>query len=115
MVSSEAMTALEQYSWPGNVRELGNVIERATVLVQGKLITPEHLSLPVIHAGEGDPQKLTDGSAILPLRKVLAEVERGMIEKALQLTKWNKSKAANLLQIDRRVLFDKIKEYGLKP
>ncbi len=115
IVSPEAMTALEQYSWPGNVRELGNVIERATVLVQGKLITPEHLSLPSSHLGDGESPKWSDAPTLLPLRTVLADVERSMIEKALHQTNWNKSKAAKLLQIDRRVLFDKIKEHSLKP
>jgi DNA-binding NtrC family response regulator len=115
VVSPEAMTALERYSWPGNVRELGNVIERATVLVQGKLITPDHLSLPAVSSGEGRTHEQADSSSIVPLRSVLADVERSMIEKALEQTNWNKTKAARLLQIDRRVLFDKIKEYDLKP
>ncbi len=115
VVSPEAMAALEQYPWPGNVRELGNVIERATVLVQGKLITPEHLSLPVAHSADGISENRTDTSTVIPLRTLLADVERTTIAKALQQTNWNKSKAAKLLQIDRRVLFDKIKEYDLRP
>ncbi len=115
VVSSEAMAVLEQYSWPGNVRELGNVIERATVLVQGKLVTPDHLSLPSVHGAEGDLQKKVESGVVAPLRAVLADVERDLILKALRQTNWNKSKAAKLLQIDRRVLFDKIKEYNLQP
>lgn len=115
VVSADAMSALDQYSWPGNVRELGNVIERAMVLAQGKLITPDHLSLPGVHTGEADQNKHGGTSAILPLRKVLADVERDLITKALQQTNWNKSKAAKMLEIDRRVLFDKIKEYDLRP
>ena len=115
VVSEDAMNALEQYAWPGNVRELGNIIERATVLAQGKLITKEHLSLPSLLQLESDHRKRADADGGLPLRKILADVERDVIVKALEQTKWNKSRAAKLLQIDRRVLFDKIKEYNLHP
>jgi DNA-binding NtrC family response regulator len=115
LVSAEALKALEEYAWPGNVRELGNVIERATVLAQGKLITLDYLSLPSAHAGERDQRKHGGSATVLPLRKILADVERDIITQALQQTNWNKSKAAKLLQIDRRVLFDKIKEYNLHP
>ena len=115
MVSSDAMKEMEEYTWPGNVRELGNVIERATVLAQGKLITPEHLSLSSPHTGESGQPKLAGTPVILPLRKVLADVERDLIVRALTQANWNKTKAAKLLKIDRRVLFDKIKEYDLHP
>jgi DNA-binding NtrC family response regulator len=113
LVSSEALKALEGYSWPGNVRELGNIIERATVLTQGKLITTEHLSLPTIRGHEKERLGYSLSEDSLPLRTILADVEREVITEALQRTNWNKSKAAKLLHIDRRVLFDKIKEYDL--
>jgi two-component system response regulator AtoC len=115
LVSSEALKALEGYSWPGNVRELGNIIERATVLTQGKLITTEHLSLPTIRGHEKERLGYSLSEDSLPLRTILADVEREVITEALQRTNWNKSKAAKLLHIDRRVLFDKIKEYDLHP
>ncbi len=115
VVSPEAMAALEQYSWPGNVRELGNVIERATVLVQGRLITQDHLSLPNTNKGEVDQNDTKASETFTPLRTALTNLERDLILKALRLTNWNKSRAAKLLQIDRRVLFDKVKEYDLKP
>ncbi len=116
VVSKEALKALELYTWPGNVRELGNVMERATVLAQGKVITMDHLSLPSVH-GESVARRAqgSEAATSMPLRKILADVERDVILKALQQTRWNKSKAAKILQIDRRVLFDKIKEYELKP
>lgn len=116
LLSNEAIDALQEYSWPGNVRELENIIERAAVLVQGKLITLEYLSLPRITGGMADKTDYqAGGGSTLPLRKILSEVEREVILKALQQAKWNKTKAAKILQIDRRVLFDKIKEYNLQP
>lgn len=116
VVSEEAIKVLKGYSWPGNVRELENVIERATVLSQGKLITPAQLSiLGGTFAPMAGPRSLEGGASPLSLRKILAEVERDVILKALQQAKWNKTRAAKLLQIDRRVLFDKIKEYNLRP
>ena len=114
IASDSALDALREYFWPGNVRELENVIERATVLTQGDLITPEFLSLPAIAAPDLERKlKSSDSGTGLPLRKILAEVERDVILRALRQTKWNKTKAADLLSIDRRVLFDKIKEYDL--
>ncbi len=116
VVSQDVLKTLEQNSWPGNVRELANVIERATVLAQGKVITLEHLSLPALRADTSDHTVPTaDSSASLPLRKILADVERDVILRALKQSRWNKTKAAKILQIDRRVLFDKIQEYDLQP
>lgn len=115
LVTKEAMTSLAEYPWPGNVRELENVIERATVLAQGKIIALEHLSLSHAQAARQAAYDLSkkEGSSFA-LRKILAEVERDVILKALEQTHWNRSKAARLLEIDRRVLFDKIKEYDLE-
>jgi DNA-binding NtrC family response regulator len=116
VVSSEAMKALQDYAWPGNVRELENVIERAIVLTQGKLITPEQLSLPSSSQFASLGKTATEGfSGTLNLRRILSNVEREVILKALQQATWNKSRAAKLLGIDRRVLFDKIKEHDLRP
>ncbi len=113
IVTQPSLDLLLGYSWPGNVRELENVIHRATVLTQGKYITPENITLP--SQGISDFASLGVQSASpFALRHILKNVEREVILKALQNAKWNRTKAATLLQIDRRVLFSKIKEFGLK-
>jgi len=112
--TTDAMEMLRKYEWPGNVRELENVIERAVVLAADKFISADHLSLQVVHSSESRRVRpdLNAGST-LSLRTILANVEQNTILQALTRTRWNKTKAAKLLQIDRRVLFDKIKLYGL--
>ncbi len=114
-VTREVMTMLKEYPWPGNVRELENVIERAVVLAPGKFITPEHLSLPAGSAADIVRKYASSDSSSLALREILENVERDVILIALQRAKWNKTKAAKLLKISRRLLFTKIKEYDLKP
>lgn len=113
MLSKDAQEALLQYNWPGNVRELENVIQRASVLVQGKIITSELLALPHFPSGGSNAQRLLKKGGT-SLRETLRSIECEMIRNALEQTKWNRTKAAALLQIDRRVLFDKIKEYNLQ-
>ncbi|MCI0706938.1 MAG: sigma-54 dependent transcriptional regulator [Ignavibacteriae bacterium] len=105
------LTRLADYPWPGNVRELENVIQRATVLASGKVITQDHLSLP--RAGDTGGLPLGERSS-LNLHKALQTVERDLIQRALEKAKWNRSKAAKLLGINRRQLFEKIKELKLK-
>jgi len=113
MLSKDAQEMLLKYSWPGNVRELENIIQRASVLAQGKLITPEILALPHFPTSENAARRLR-GNVGASLRDTLRSIECDLIRDALEQTKWNRTKAAALLQIDRRVLFDKIKEYNLQ-
>ncbi len=115
-LTKDALDMLRQYEWPGNVRELENVIERAVVLAGDKFISAEHLSLPALHASESRWKRFdTSTGSTLSLRKIVAGVERDVILQALAKVQWNKTRAAKLLEIDRRVLFDKIKYYDLKP
>jgi len=113
-LSKEAMTLLLRHSWTGNVRELQNAIERATILSDTREILPEHLALK---SSSEKPSSLTDIALEGSLHKVSEAasrlVETKMIRKVLQKTNWNKSRAAEILQISYKTLLTKIKDYAI--
>ena len=101
----ETLDIFQNYNWPGNLRQMKNVVKRATLLAKGSLIGKNEL-----------PHELLAGSS----RKV--EVpgslrdeshEKMLIMNALKSTNNNKTKAAVLLKIDRKTLYNKMKLYGL--
>lgn len=98
-----ASKALLEYHWPGNLRQMKNIVRRATLLAQGKLITPNELS--ELH----EPVHTHIG---LPLRN--EETEKQQIIEALRQTGNNKSRAAQLLGIDRKTLYNKLKLYNIE-
>ena len=105
-LGSEAVAAISAHSWPGNVRELANAIEHAYVLAKGDRITL--LDLPrSVQPGAAGLEGVS--GQFIPLEVA----ERSLISDALQVSKGNQSLAAQLLQIDRRRLYRKIKRYGL--
>lgn len=97
-----ARDAMVRYAWPGNLREMKNLVKRATLLAQGPYIRLEDLG-PELAA----PQT----AAHLQLRDGQTEQER--IRRALQATGGNKSRAAALLGVDRKTLYNKLKLYGM--
>ena len=100
----EAEAALMAYPWPGNLREMRNVIVRAALLAeQSSVITPLLLNLP----GAGAPQAATSGASLAI--KPSPDEELARINQALQQTGGNKSRAAQLLGIDRKTLYNKLK------
>jgi DNA-binding NtrC family response regulator len=109
--SEEALIALQQYSYPGNVRELENIIERALLQAQGRPILPEHLQLKTTFADNGD--HFFEDLITLPLHDSIAEWEKFRISKALQETQGNKAETARQLGIHRRLLYEKLKRFGL--
>ena len=100
--SPESISILKEYHWPGNLRELKNVIRRTVLFTKGTEITPDLLP---------DFMRVP-----LQMEKVSLDIpdEREQIEKALKITKGNKSKAAILLNIDRKTLYNKMHQYGMK-
>lgn len=106
-ISPEALEILANYDWPGNAREMEKVLERASVLCQGKVIQSRDLSLPV---GEKRSDGEPTSERVIPLK----ELERQHIERALEQAGFVKSKAANLLGINIRTLNRKIKMYHLR-
>lgn len=92
------------YPWPGNLREMRNVIVRAALLAeQSSVITPLLLNLPE----GGAPQAATPGASLSI--KPSPDEELARINQALQQTGGNKSRAAQLLGIDRKTLYNKLK------
>ncbi|RKZ27389.1 hypothetical protein DRQ20_00590 [bacterium] len=99
-IRREAMKILMEYPWPGNVRELENVIERAVILAEGNYIEKEEIILP---AGERKEE-------IIPLKELIKKVEREAILHAIELCGGDKEKAAEMLGITLRTLYNKLKE-----
>jgi DNA-binding NtrC family response regulator len=103
-VSSEAMDALISHDWPGNVRELENAIERSMVVGKSPEIQVEDL-----------PFQFSQMSTVGQIESdSLAAAEKKQINQVLDKTNWNISKAAELLEIDRVTLYNKIKKYELR-
>ncbi len=100
-----ATEILQHYSWPGNLRQMKNIIKRATLLSQGKLITPNELPQEIREENR-EPH-----SSSLTLYN--ENEEKSRITDALKRCGNNKSKAAELLGIDRKTLYNKLKLYNL--
>jgi DNA-binding NtrC family response regulator len=111
--SKELLDQLARHNWPGNVRELRNVIERALIIAGEGALTPAHL--PHLHATAG-PRPATDikepDAVRLPVGTTVSEAEKALIQITLQHTKNNKTRAAEILGISLKTLFNKLKEYG---
>jgi len=114
-LSTEVTDTLHRYDWPGNLRELRNVIKRMVLLSRTDIADvdalPEEMLFSVTYHPQPVPLQQAPEDSNL---KVINEMnERAMIEKILQQVKYNKSKAAKLLNIDRKTLYSKIDRYGL--
>jgi two-component system response regulator HydG len=106
-VSPEALAVLTAYLWPGNVRELENAIERAAAFARGAVLTAEDLPERVRTSGTVASLIARSSGQHLTLR----EVEREYILEILRRAGGNKSKAAELLGLDRKTLYRKLDEY----
>lgn len=117
--SDEVMELLLQYPWPGNVRELRNVVRRAVLLTTGKIIDTKVLPPEIIHSNrmmqatmnEGLVQKIFVADRDTDLKNAATQAEYETIMKVLQQVKYNKTKAAEILHIDRKTLYNKIKGF----
>lgn len=105
--SKETIETFKSYPWPGNLRELKNVVKRAVLLTQGEFINPNVLP----HEVRTSKREFEDQSNYGLFK---SKNEQEMILDALEKTNGNKSKAAKLLSIDRKTLYNKLKQYGIK-
>jgi DNA-binding NtrC family response regulator len=113
VLTEAAQHFLQQQPWPGNIRQLQNVLARAAILARGRPIRVEDLSLPPPRPAPVAATALAP--ATMSLKAILAETERRVILQALEQENWHRTRAARLLGISRRQLFDKIQQYGLEP
>jgi DNA-binding NtrC family response regulator len=102
-VSSQALDLLIEYSWPGNVRELENAVERALLISREPELQPSDFPFQSRPAAPG-----------AEAARSLEDMERQHIQKVLEETGGNLSRAARILDIDRTTLYNKLKRYGLR-
>jgi transcriptional regulator with GAF, ATPase, and Fis domain len=123
-LSADARPALLAYRWPGNVRELRNVIERATILADGGLVTRAHLNLPAGSSAASTREAVSPAPAAAaaaptpPAARseqvpLLSSVERQLLEQALQAYRYNKSAAARALGLTRTQLYYRLRKHGI--
>jgi two-component system NtrC family response regulator len=106
-----ALSALMSFGWPGNVRELENVIERASVLRSGDVITPAELPDKLLNKKRG----VEDIILNLPEEGIsLEDLEKSLIIKALEKHKGNQTRAAEYLGITRPTLIYRMEKFELK-
>jgi two-component system, NtrC family, response regulator AtoC len=110
-VDTEARRLLMDYPWPGNVRELENSIERAMVLAEKETIGADDLPERIREAKDPIQLHLTSGE--LSIKKTARVIEEILIRRALQKTKGNRTRAAEVLEISHRALLYKIKDYHI--
>ena len=103
-ISAEAMELFMAYDWPGNVRELENILHQSLLLSPFGLILPEHV-----------PEKLRTAplKEAFPDLSPLEVAEREKIFQTLKIAGWNRSRTAQILDIDRKTLRMKMQKYGL--
>lgn len=102
------------YSWPGNIRELRNVIRRSVLLEQGEKITLSSLPQELYTSNGFSENQPTTPKVSENLRDSKEKAEHDLILATLEKVRFNKSKAAKLLDIDRKTLYNKMKQYGIE-
>jgi transcriptional regulator with PAS, ATPase and Fis domain len=112
-ISSTALQMMMANSWPGNIRELQNTIERAAVICDGDFIEPEHLPPSITGGFINNNEDLPPLPANAPLDQKLNEIEKGMIIEALRKTGGVQIRATELLGINQRSLWHRIKKHNI--
>lgn len=115
-ISQEAMEMLKKYDYPGNVRELENIIERTVALEAGSTILPESLP-PFVNTPSGrkmaSSQEIEIGPEGVDLDKIIGQIEKELLIKAIHAANGTKKRAAKLLNISFRSMRYRVEKYGL--
>ncbi len=112
-ISAEAEEALLRYPWPGNVRELKNVLERAILLESGERVEAQDLPPELLAPQGGEQAEEEETMDIPPSGVVLEKVEERLVRQALEKSRGNQTKAAQLLGISRDSMRYKMKKFGI--
>lgn len=110
--SDKAAVKLQAHSWYGNIRELQHVVEKAVILSDDKLLTDKDILFAASSHEEVLPDKMETHAGDDAIQTI-DEMERGLLEKALDKCGSNMSQAASMLGISRQTLYNKMKKYGL--
>lgn len=108
--SPETEKIMLDYHWPGNLRELKNIVRRAVLLTGEGLVQPDVIPTELL---ESEPFQPADIHSAKDLKSSFEEQERLLIIKTLEELKFNKSKTAKVLNMDRKTLYNKLEKYGL--
>ncbi|WP_425638346.1 sigma-54-dependent transcriptional regulator [Algoriphagus yeomjeoni] len=116
----QVMEVLKEYPWPGNLREMLNVIRRATLLTDGGKMSVSALPPEIVYSQKFNFIDSDSGNSVskpskmpLNLKDAAAEAEAEVLKKVLEEVKYNRTQAAKQLGIDRKTLFNKMKQYDL--
>ena len=112
-ITLDALTILQTHDWPGNVRELHNVVEGLTITCKDEMIQPDHLLLPLRDGQSAGPNGETGKTSLLAYGLSVDEMEKKMLQEALQRTGGNISEASRLLKITRNTLRYRMAKYQL--
>jgi two-component system response regulator HydG len=112
--SPGVLDQLTNYYWHGNLRELNNVVKRSVLLTTGETVEADSLPQEIIQANTSavTPGALIEDNVGL-LKSIAGSAERQVIIEVLEKVNYNKSKAAELLKIDRKTLYNKLKLYSI--
>ncbi len=112
--STETLDLLERYEWPGNLRELKNVVKRSVLLTKGGSVEKTALPSEISSTYKERAEDIKSIKESTDLKQLESALERQKIMEALEKARFNKTKAAKLLNIDRKTLYNKIRAYGLE-
>ena len=104
--NEDTLLALRNHPWPGNVRQLRNVIERALVVAKGPLITPNDLPTEFRWAGKSEASQVQ-----VRLGTTIDDAERELITRTIEFAGGNKTRAAEILGISAKTLYNKLERY----
>lgn len=105
-ITADALDALMKHNWTGNVRELENVLEQSAIITSDETIDIKHFNFPDLAVSLEDTLKNTSDIS-------LDELERRYIIRVLEENDWNKARVSQILKIDRKTLYKKIKDYNI--